>query len=128
MNKKRILIVDDDSEITMLVKVTLEDEGSYMVREENDPRNVVNQIKEFEPNLVLMDFNMPHMDGLEVAEQIKKDPKFRTIPIVFFTSISPRNMLKETMEKMRGYVYMEKPIVLADIIQGIEEIFENHKH
>jgi DNA-binding response OmpR family regulator len=63
--KIRILMVDDDSEFTDLMQLNLEKRG-YVVRVLNNPLNVVKEGREFEPDVILLDFIMKELDGGEV--------------------------------------------------------------
>ena len=65
--RRRILIVDDDSNSTHLVKILLERSGPYLVLEENDAIKADQTAHNFEPDVILLDIVMPKMDGGELA-------------------------------------------------------------
>src|SRR5437762_12542722 len=67
--KRRILIVDDDSDSTHLVKILLEKTGNYVVLEENDADQAHQSARNFRPHALLLDIMMPKTDGSEVAAQ-----------------------------------------------------------
>ena len=85
--KKRILVVDDEPEITFMVKLNLEQTGRYEVRTENLGRRAIEAAREFRPDLILLDVMMPDMLGSEIAEQLQADPKLRAIKFVFLTAM-----------------------------------------
>ena len=86
MAKKRILLVDDEKSFTNLLKLNLEETGSYEVRVENWAEDAYTAAKEFKPDLILLDIIMPRMPGGNVAAQIKEDTDLRNTPIVFLTA------------------------------------------
>lgn len=77
------------------------------------------------PDLILLDLNMPRMDGREVLEEIKEDPDLRVIPVVVLTtSEAERDLLKSY--GMHANAYIVKPIDLdrfMEVIQAIEEFW-----
>jgi CheY-like chemotaxis protein len=85
--KQRILIVDDDRDITRLVKILLERAGDYAVLEENDSTKAHQSARNFRPHVILLDIMMPETDGAEIAEQIQADPQLRRTPIIFLTAL-----------------------------------------
>jgi CheY-like chemotaxis protein len=84
---RRILIVDDDSNTTHLVKILLERSGPYLVLEENDATEAYQTARSFKPDLVLLDVIMPGIDGGEVAEQIQADRELHDTAIIFQTGL-----------------------------------------
>jgi len=94
MNNKRLLIVDDESGFTRLLKLTLEKTGKYIVREENDGTNAWLTARDFKPDLVFLDIVMPKIDGGDVAQQIRSDPMLANVPSCF----SPRSFPKRRRE------------------------------
>ena len=116
--KKRILIVDDESGFTRLLKLTLEKTGRYLVREENDGTRARDTAREFQPDLILLDIVMPKIDGGEVAQKIRSDPKLADVPIIFLTAIVSE---KEGGKTIGGFPFIAKPVSLQAITQCIAE-------
>jgi CheY-like chemotaxis protein len=83
----RILAIDDDPSCTALTRLALEETGSYVVREVNDPETAVAEAAAFEPDLVIMDVNMPHLDGRAAALLIQCDREPKDVPVLFMTSM-----------------------------------------
>lgn len=86
MHTAKILIVDDDSGISTLLHAMLL-RGGYEVREENRPYAALATAREFRPDLVLLDVDMPGKDGGTVAWEIHADPLLARTPIIFVTSL-----------------------------------------
>jgi two-component system OmpR family response regulator len=120
MNKKRLLIVDDESGFTRLLKLTLEKTGNYLVREENDGTNAWLVARDFKPDLVFLDIVMPKIDGGDVAQQIRSDPMLANVPIVFLTAIVSQ---KETNNEIGGFPFLAKPVSLDAITKCLNEHF-----
>ena len=86
MTKKRILVVDDEKSLTILLKLNLEETGHYEVRTENWPEDAIQAAREFKPDLILLDIIMPRMPGGNIAALIDEDPELKGTPIVFLTA------------------------------------------
>src|SRR5580704_2702332 len=112
-HKTKILSVDDDRAITSILKKMLERCEPYEVMEENFSTNAHRTAQEFAPDIMLLDWQMPIMDGAEVAAQLREDPDLREIPIVFVTGFGQR-------ARKLGYPCLEKPIAMRDLIERIE--------
>jgi len=110
MNKSRILIIDDDPNISRLVATLLTRCSNCEVRVENRPFAAKAAAEEFRPELILLDVDMPGKDGGEVAAEFHADPRFANVPIVFLTSlISPHEITEEAV--MRGGMpFLSKPV------------------
>ncbi|MFC1548472.1 response regulator [Candidatus Omnitrophota bacterium] len=87
MDKKKILVVDDEKGFTDMVKEILEETGKYEVDAENDARGAIGAARKFQPDLIILDVLIPHMDGPHIAEQIRKDRDIRKVPIVFVSAL-----------------------------------------
>ena len=83
----RILAVDDDPFSTELSKIALEQTGRYLVCEINDPKTAAAAAREFEPHLIIMDVDMPRLDGRAAALLIQSEPGMEDVPILFVTSL-----------------------------------------
>ena len=118
--KRRILIVDDDREITRLVKILLERTGRYLVLEENDPTNARQSAQAFRADLILLDIMMPETDGGEVAAQIEADPELQRTPIIFLTALVTKPETEAGLQ-IQGHLSLAKPINIPELINGIEE-------
>jgi CheY-like chemotaxis protein len=127
MEKRRILIVDDESGFTRLLKLTLEKSGNYSVKEENDGTRAVNVAREFKPELILLDMMMPKIDGGMVASQIKSDPVLGKTRIVFLTAIVSQKEQKQGA-KIEGFPFLAKPISLEALRACIEENLPKPAH
>lgn len=94
-HKAKILVVDDDPDMIRLLRHFLEREG-YEVVEAQDGEEAVAQVAAQVPDLVLLDVMLPKMDGFQVAEWIKKDHRYRSIPVIMLT------VREEVEDRVRG--------------------------
>jgi len=120
MNPKRILIIDDESGFTRLLKLTLEKTGDFIVKEENDGTRAHETAREFRPDLILLDIVMPKIDGGDVASKIKADWHLKHIPIVFLTAIVS-NKEAVSSDLIGGFPFLSKPVSLENLIHCIRE-------
>src|SRR5216117_3674654 len=118
--KRRILIVDDDRESTHLVKILLEKAGHYLVLEENDAVKACQSVRNFRPDVILLDIMMPEMDGAEVAAQIEADPELQSTPIIFLTALVTEPETKAGL-RIEGRRSLAKPINIPELINEIEK-------
>ena len=117
MEKKKVLIIDDEKEFTDLVREFLEGTGRFRVRAENAPNNGVFAVKTFKPDLILLDVVMPGMDGTDVADQIRREKVGKKIPIVFVSAL-----FNHRQEQMVGSeILLSKPIHLNELITCVEK-------
>ena len=120
MNRKRILIVDDEAGSARLLKANLDQTGRYDARVENWPEDALAAAREFRPDLVLMDVLMPRMLGGNVAAAFKADPELQNIPVVFLTAAVRKSIVADHQGVINGAPVIAKPANLNEIIQCIE--------
>lgn len=87
MKKKniKILLVDDEPDVLEIIRYNLEQEG-YNVKTTSDGQQALVKAKKHQPQLIIMDVMMPHIDGIEACEQLRKDPMFNDTIIMFLTA------------------------------------------
>jgi CheY-like chemotaxis protein len=95
MERDRILVVDDDSDNRAMIGHFLENWG-YAVEDATDGRNALEKAKANPPALVLLDLEMPEMDGIETCKRLKTDPETEWIPVIIFSG------LESVPQRIRG--------------------------
>jgi cyclic di-GMP phosphodiesterase len=88
-----VLVVDDEIKVTELLRVVLEADGHTVVVA-SDGQSAVDEIVTRRPDLVILDIDMPHLNGFEVCEQLKSDPKTRMIPILVLTGVAADDRMR----------------------------------
>jgi len=103
----KILVIDDEAEITEIVETFLKDAG-YQVLVENSSVMGIERAKSFMPDLILLDIMMPFMDGYEVCEELKKNKETENIPVIFLTGKDARSDEGKSF-KVGGDMFIKKP-------------------
>jgi len=83
---RRILLVEDDADIALALRHSFERDGSYTVTAVRDGEAGLGEALARPPDLVLLDLNLPGMDGIEVCRQLRRRPATATIPIIMLTA------------------------------------------
>ena len=113
-----ILYVEDNFENRILVRRVLESEG-YQMFEAGTANKAFEQIEKNLPDLILMDINMPDMDGDTLTAKIKENPAYRNIPIIAVTANVMRGDKERSLEAgCDGYI--QKPIDIDILTEQIE--------
>ena len=121
MAKKRILLVDDEKSLTTLLKLNLEETGSYEVRVENWPEDAVPAAREFNPDIVLLDLIMPRLPGGNVATLFDADPVLKNTPIVFLTAAVRRSQVEDNDGIICEHPCLAKPATVEEVIAMVEK-------
>ena len=128
MSGEPILIVDDNATNMKLVRILLASEG-YDVRTAADAEEALNVLKEFYPRLILMDVQLPGIDGLELTRRLKSDPATRDITILGLTAYAMKGD-KERIIAAGCDGYVPKPIdtrTLPELVAGYLQPMEGKK-
>ena len=116
MNRKRILIADDESIILMDLREMLTNLGYLIVGEASDGQSAVHMARELRPDLVVMDIMMPAMDGIEAAKLLTAE---RIAPVLLLTAYSQADLVDRAKEA--GVVgYLVKPFLESNLAPAIE--------
>jgi two-component system cell cycle response regulator DivK len=118
-----ILIVDDNTQNLKLTRVLLERHG-YDVRTAGDAEEALGQLASFTPKLILMDLQLPGMDGFELTRKLKADPRTHAIVIVALTAYA----MKGDAERARAAGcddYVTKPIDTRELPRTIVKHLES---
>ncbi len=120
--KKKIMIVDDTAIMVRNIKNILGDK--YTVFYATSGEQALHIIPEKEPDLILLDYKMPGMDGKQVYEEMLKDEDMKDIPVIFLTSTADeKTILSILSTKPAGYIL--KPANQADLLEKISTCLEN---
>ncbi len=125
--KEKILFVDDDPDIVRLVKETLLDEGFEFVSAE-DGEGGIREAGKSHPDLIILDMQLPDIDGFEICRRLKADEGCKHIPIIMLTG-----KFKETSDKVEGLVdgaddYVLKPFDTQELLARIRAVLREYKH
>ncbi len=120
MARKRILLVDDEPDFVETVEFFLSG-SDYQVFVAKNGKEALEQVNKKKPDLILLDFMMPEMDGLEACRRLKNDPETNSIPIIMLTA---KGRKEDVVDALAAGVnsYMVKPFKLPDLVKRIEQI------
>jgi len=112
-SRTRILLAEDD-QINAEIFIQFLESLSYQVILAKDGREAVNRCREERPTLILMDIQMPGMNGLEAIQEIRSDSRFDDIPIIALTALAMAGDQERCMEAGAND-YMTKPVPLRQL-------------
>ena len=123
-NKKKILVVDDSGAMLRNVKGWLEDK--YQVILANSGAMAIKYLSTNRPDLVLLDYEMPIVDGKQVLGMIRSETEFSDIPVIFLTSKGDKESVMQVMDlKPDGYLLKTMPP--EQIKKSVDTFFEKKK-
>src|SRR5687768_4776198 len=122
MNKSRILVVDDEPNLSGLVRLFLERTQRFEVRVENRSALALAAACQFRPDLVLLDVDMPGKDGGDVACEIQAEPSLRGVPILFLTSLISPAETGQRATTHAGMPLLAKPVNPKVLIETIDRV------
>ena len=116
----KIFIIEDEPSIIQLVQHNLEKEG-FIVSSSINGNNGLKELKKFEPNLLLLDWMLPDLSGIEICKNIRKDMKLKGLPIIMLTAKG------EEEDKIKGLDsgvddYLTKPFSFNELLARIKAV------
>jgi two-component system, chemotaxis family, chemotaxis protein CheY len=117
-----ILVVDDDPSIVHLLKENLEQEG-YRVLEGYDGQMALQIAKTSKPQLIIMDVNMPMINGLNALKHLRDLPETKSIPILFLSGEASAHVMP-TLEAAPRVAHVKKPIDLDDLNSLVRQLLD----
>ena len=121
MAKKKIMFVDDEDSMRILVSAVLEREG-YEVTTVAGGAECLEKLKTVKTDLILLDMMMPGMSGRETCEKIRANPKTKNLKVAFLTVALFSEAGKGQLKKMNVLDYITKPFDNADLIKRVKKI------
>jgi DNA-binding response OmpR family regulator len=115
------LVIDDGKDVCGTIKEGLERMGGYKVISAQNGRDGFRAAKNSKPDLVLLDVDMPSMNGFEVLEQLKEDAKTYPIPVVMLTG-QKDDIFKVAAARLYSEDYITKPVSLSVLKGRIDSI------
>lgn len=117
---KKVLVVDDDPVVRILVSEYLSSNG-HKVSVSADGQNCLLKLKEEQPDLVLLDMQMPDMNGIEVLSRIRNNPETAQIPVLMLSAESDITKLAEENNlKLEGHIL--KPFAMEALLEALSEV------
>jgi two-component system alkaline phosphatase synthesis response regulator PhoP len=120
MNQKaKVLIVDDEPNNVDFLEQALEDSGYQLITATNG-QEALNKIQSEQPDLILLDLNMPVMDGFTVLTKVKEDPNLRDIPVIIISSEHESKSIVKGI-KQGAEDYLTKPVNAGLLVKKVKD-------
>lgn len=119
---KKILTVDDDMDITLFLRAILK--NKYIVESASNGHEALTYLKNpnNKPDLILLDVEMPEMDGLTLKRKLDSDPKLQSLPVIF---LSRKDYYADKVDSKNAPQFLNKPIDKEDLLYVLESFFYN---
>ena len=125
MENKTILVIEDNEMNMKLMRAVLR-AGNYRMLEAADAETGLSLAQEHHPDLILMDIQLPGMDGLSATKIIKTDPNLREIPIFALTGFAMESDKAKAMDiGLAGYIV--KPFSVKVLLETLDNYFTGHQ-
>ena len=122
MTKRRIVSIDDEVFILKLVDSVLKDQ--YEVTTFSDSPSALQAFKEgLEADLIICDINMPHTDGFELHEAVRKETDLKAVPFIYLTALNDRQTFRKGMQQGADD-YLTKPFTPDELKEAVEVRFQ----
>lgn len=127
-NQKLILLADDDQEdLELLSEAILQIEGSIKIHTVSNGSMVMDYLQKATdkelPSLIVLDYNMPNMNGAEVLDQLCNDSRYEKIPKIIWSTSNNSNYIKECLEK-GATSYFVKPATHKNLQEQAEQMLK----
>ncbi|RIV81144.1 response regulator [Aurantiacibacter xanthus] len=117
---KRVLVVEDDLLNRMFLSDSLRLHG-YDVCEVDDGARVMDAVRDYAPDLVTMDINIPHISGETLIRRLRRDAAYATMPVLAITAFaSPKD--EQRIRQLGADGFMAKPLALRSLLEAVGEL------
>jgi CheY-like chemotaxis protein len=121
--KKLVLVVDDEVTTLRAIKRMLESE--YTVAIAGSAENAFAFLRDHKPDLILLDYMMPNMDGKQTLLKLRSSEEYKKLPVIFLTAMSDADTVKECIS-LDAQGYLLKPINAHMLLGRIKRFFSAH--
>lgn len=122
MSKRRVLIVDDDVNLSRLAGMILENSGKYEVMIVNQPARALAAAVQFKADVMLLDVDMPDKSGGDLAREAALDSRLRDIPVLFLTGLVSRTETGASALESGGMNFLAKPVEPALLLAAVGQL------
>ncbi|WP_221031628.1 response regulator [Actomonas aquatica] len=119
-SRKKILVVDDESDVADLVAYHLKAKG-FAVETVNDPTQSIGIARSMLPDLVILDVMMPEINGIQICRMLRADPKLKQVPVIFLTAKVEENDRVQGLETGADD-YICKPFSTKELVLRVQNI------
>lgn len=122
----KVLIAEDDHFLSSLLKARLEKEN-FLVKQTFDGEETLSVVKEFEPNLIVLDLIMPRLSGFEFLEKISIDPQYNQIPVIVVTNLGQDNDVQKAKRLGVEEYFVKAKTSIDDLVVTIKGYVKSPK-
>lgn len=122
MSKRRVLVVDDDVNLSRLAAVILESSGKYDVMVVNQSTRALAAAVQFQAEALLLDVDMPGLSGGDLALQASMDSRLRDVPILFLTGLLSHEDTGPGPIESGGQQFLAKPVNPEELLASMESL------
>ncbi|HPD45672.1 MAG TPA: response regulator [Anaerohalosphaeraceae bacterium] len=122
MTDRKVLIVDDEIHIVQVVAIKLRNNGFEVITAENGAE-ALELIQSNHPDLVITDYQMPVMTGVELIENLRSDPRFAELPVIMLTARGFA-IEEEKKERLNVAACLSKPFSPREVLQCVQDVLE----
>jgi CheY-like chemotaxis protein len=122
MAKRRVLVVDDDANLSRLSGMILENSGRYEVMIVNESARALPAALQFQPDVMLLDIDMPNKSGGDIAREAALDSRLRHIPILFLTGLVSCEEAGARPLESGGMKFLAKPVEPALLLSTVGDL------
>lgn len=123
IEQAKILLVDDEPDLIDTIQCRLE-ANNFIVTTASNGEEGLSKAAEYKPDIILLDTNMPVMNGHEMLERLRKNPDLKNIPVIMCTALCEANDI-EVANSYGISDYVTKPFDYADLIEKIDNALNN---
>jgi DNA-binding response OmpR family regulator len=126
MEKKKILIVEDDNFVAEVYLAKLTEMGYEAILAQNGEEGLA-ALKKDKIDMILLDILMPIMSGMEMLEEIKKNEEWKNIPVILLTNVGEKESIQKVREMGVKNYLIKSHFTPAEVIEKIESVFKENK-
>lgn len=122
---QRVVLVEDDLDIAELARIGLEDFGGLHLTHYSSGEDALKWIETVRPDIIILDYRMPGMNGAEVLLEIRRNEGIRDIPVIFMTaSVMPQHV--ESLRQLGAAEVIAKPFDPLTLAERIKAVYNGH--
>jgi excisionase family DNA binding protein len=121
--KRKILVVDDDAELVELITDVLDKDGRFEVRSVNNGFDAGMMVKEYHPDLIVLDVMLPDINGKEVCQRVRSDPTMDDVKIICISGMVEQDKI-EDLRASGADDFMQKPFEVDNLVDRICQLLE----
>ena len=124
--KRKLLLVDDDADLMEMMTDAFQRDGRFELKTANNGFDAGMFVKEFRPELVVLDIMLPDINGKEVCQRIRRDPALETVKVVCISGMIEQDKVAD-LKTAGADDFMQKPFALDKLVDRVCELLDMEK-